>query len=95
MRTTATRIAASGAVVAGLVAGSTAYSRWCRETEETEPGATSLRVAAGTGYTLLAATVLVGLWRGWSDALRFAGCVGVCFAAAGAPMIAGDVAKDS
>ena len=90
-----TKVAASGAVVAGLVAGSTAYSRWCRETEETEPGATSLRVAAGTGYTLLAATVLVGMWRGWRDALRFSVCVGGCFVAAGVPMILGDVAQDS
>ena len=90
-----TKVAASGAVVAGLVAGSTAYSRWCRETEETEPGATRLRVAAGTGYTLLAATVLVGMGRGWRDALRVSGCVGGCFVAAGAPMILGDVAQDS
>lgn len=93
MKTTM-RIAACGAVLSGLAAGSAAYNRWIDEHEETEPGATSLRVALGTGYTLIGAAVVVGIWHGWKDAAAFLLWAVLCFAVAGAPMIAGDVRRD-
>lgn len=94
MKTTI-KITASGAVLGGLAAGSAQYNRWIDRTQETEPGATALRVAAGTGYTLLGAALLVALWWGWREAVRFALVAGGCFVVAGAPMIAGDVERDN
>lgn len=93
MKTTL-KLTASGAVLSGLAAGSTAYNRWIDRNEETEPGATALRVALGTGYTLLGVALTVLVWRGWRAALAVLGWCVLCFIVAGAPMIAGDVRRD-
>ena len=90
---TSLKITASGAVLSSLAGASTAYNRWIDRHEETEPGATSLRVALGTGYTLLAATVAVWIWHGWRSAAAFLFWSGLCFIAAGLPMIGGDIRR--
>lgn len=94
MKTTL-KLTASGAVLSGLAAGSTAYNHWIDQHQETEPGATALRVALGTGYTLLGVALTVLVWRGWRAALAVLGWTILCFVVAGAPMIAGDVRRDT
>lgn len=88
------KLTASGGVLAALAAISVAFNRWIDGREVESPGETSVQVVVGTGYTLLAVALLVWLWRGWRESLRLVVCAGACFAAAGAPMVAGDVRRD-
>lgn len=92
---TGVKLAASSFVLAGLAVGSVAFNRWINRHEETEPGATALRVAAGTGYTLAGVVAIVAVWRGALDALRCAAILLATFTATGLPMIVGDVNRDS
>ena len=79
-------------VLMGLAAASAGYNalidRYLRRSRLL--GATALQVAAGTGYTLAVAAWLVDGNRYW----RTLGLLLAAFAAAGAPMVLGDVARD-
>lgn len=92
---TGVKVAASSFVLAALASGSVGFNRWIDQHEETEPGATALRVVAGTGYTLAGIVAIVAVWRGVQDALRCAAILLATFTATGLPMIVGDVNRDS
>ena len=83
--------------LAGLVATSAAYNRLinARLRRQHAPGATAWQVVAGTAYTLAAAIALIALWSSPRHAARSAIALAAAFIAAGAPMLLGDIRRDT
>ena len=97
MQRTPFRIITTIATLAALHAASTNYNNWIERSlrrHRSTPGATAWQVVIGSAYTLAAALALLALWTGRRNTLRSAAILGATFAAAGLPMLLGDIERD-
>lgn len=91
---TAGKALATAAVLAGLFVTSRQYNRWIDRRIYHTPGATALQVVGGTAYTLAGIAVIMAVWQGLRSAAAFVVVAIAGFAAAGYPMLIGDINRD-
>ncbi len=91
---TVVKAIATGAILTALFAASRRYNEAIDDVTNVTPGATALQVVGGTAYTLAGVAVLVAVWQGLRSAAVFIAVAVAAFAAAGYPMLVGDIRRD-
>ncbi len=91
---TVVKTAATGAILTALFATSSRYNSLIDDVTNVTPGATALQVVGGTAYTLAGVAVIVTVWQGVRTAAIVLLAALAAFAAAGYPMLVGDIRRD-